>query len=79
MSGDGCFPFAMDTAVDEESIAQPAEEPPTIPAISGDLRSLAENDGVAVPNDEGTLAFAIDRRQGISCVDHIYGHGSPTR
>jgi hypothetical protein len=77
MGGDGCFSCAMDAAVDEEIVAQPAEEAPAILAISGNFGALPEDNGIAVPDDECALTLSINRRKWIARIDTVNRHSMP--
>jgi hypothetical protein len=69
----------MDTAVDEEIIAQSAEKPPAVSAISGDFSALSEVNGIAVPNNERALALPIDGGKWIARINAVNRHDMPRR
>jgi hypothetical protein len=69
----------MDTAVDDERIAQPAEKPPAVSAVSSDFGTLSENNGIAVADDECTLTLSINRRKWIAQIDAVDRHCLPRR
>jgi hypothetical protein len=77
MSGDGRFPCTMDAAVDEKIIAQPAEEPPAVSAVSRDFGALTEDYGISIPDDERTLALSVNRRKWIARIDTVDRHCLP--